>query len=651
MRIYLKLLFLFISIVAFSQNKKGATDFNSTYQNMSDSTKSIKKKTATIDRYRVITLDRDTTYIDTSLTIQKEYSHNYLRKDNFGLLPFPNDGQTYNTLQYSLTGFSLYPEFGFKAKHFNFLEADQIRYASVATPVTELYFKTTQLKGQSVDSFFALNTSPNLNFSIAYRGLRSEGKYMNQLASTGNFRFTTSYNTSNQQYRANFHYVQQDILNEENGGITTVSDFESGDVDYKNRQRLEVFLTDAKSFLKGKRVFLDHVFRISTLSKSNNLYVNHQFNYENKFFEYNQATVPSTLSGTIVYRFGDSFKTSGINDQTHYNKMYNKFGLTYENSSIGKFRFFVDDFRSNYYYNQILIFDNRTVVNILSQKINNLGSEYEYRKNKWNGKFLYSRSITNQSLSNLDAKMQFDLDEENQFTFQYQNINKLPNNNYNLYQSSYIAYNWSNDFKNEKINSLAATATTPWLNASFQFSVLKDHLYFNDVSSVSQKLTHTQIIAPAQYGGTINYMSLKLSKEFRSGKFALDNTVLYQRVGQDEVVLNVPELVTRNTIYFTDYFFKKALYLQAGLIFNYFTKYYANEYNPVVGEFFVQREKQIGDFPNLDFFVNAKIQRTRIYFKAEHFNSLLTGNNYFASPNNPYRDFTIRFGLIWNFFD
>ena len=121
MRIYLKLLFLFISIVAFSQNKKGATDFNSSYQNMSDSTKSIKKKTATIDRYRVITLDRDTTYIDTSLTIQKEYSHNYLRKDNFGLLPFPNDGQTYNTLQYSLTGFSLYPEFGFKAKHFNFL--------------------------------------------------------------------------------------------------------------------------------------------------------------------------------------------------------------------------------------------------------------------------------------------------------------------------------------------------------------------------------------------------------------------------------------------------------------------------------------------------------------------------------------------------
>ena len=652
MRLYYVILLLLFSSFLFSQNKSKELNFNTKYQSTTDTTKTKQpKKVATIDMYRIVTLERDTTYIDTSLTIQKEYSHNYLRRDTFGLLSFPNDGQTYNTLQYSLTEFSPYPEFGFKAKHFNYLEANQIRYASVATPVTELYFKTTQLKGQSVDSYFSLNTSPNLNFSIAYRGLRSEGKYINQLVSTGNFRFTTSYTAKNQRYWANFHFTQQDILNKENGGITTIDDFESENTDYKNRQRLEVYLTDAKSFLKGKRFFLNHGFRVNNRQGANNLYINHQFDYENKFFEYNQATVPSVSSGKVVYRFGDSFKTSGINDQTHYNRMYNKLGLTYENTSLGKFQFFVDDFRSNYYYSQILIFDNRTVSNALVQKINSAGGQYEYRKNKWNGKFIYSRSITNQSLSNLDAKMQFDLDSENQFTFQYQNINKLPNNNYNLYQSSYVSYNWSNNFNNEKINSLSASATTPWVNASFQFSVLKDHLFFDDVATAAQKLAETQIVSPSQYAGTINYLSLKMSKEFQFGKFALDNTLLYQKVDQNQAVLNVPELVTRNTIYFTDYFFKKALYLQTGVVFNYFTKYYANEYNPVIGEFFVQREKQIGNFPNLDFFVNAKIQRTRIYFKAEHFNSSLSGNNFYASPNNPYRDLTIRFGLVWNFFE
>jgi hypothetical protein len=43
------------------------------------------------------------------------------------------------------------------------------------------------------------------------------------------------------------HFVSHDIL-KENGGITTVSDFESGDVRFLNRQRLQVYLTDAESF-------------------------------------------------------------------------------------------------------------------------------------------------------------------------------------------------------------------------------------------------------------------------------------------------------------------------------------------------------------------------------------------------------------------
>ncbi|MFV8338048.1 putative porin [Flavobacterium sp. LB3P21] len=652
MRIIFYLCFLVFPAVVFSQEKREQTIIYDSKYNSSDSVKKQIQKTATIDLYKVITIENDTTYIDTSLTIQKEYSHNYLRKDIFGLLPFSNDGQTYNTLQYSLTDFSPYPEFGFKAKHFNFLEANQIRYYSVATPVTELYFKTTVRKGQSVDAFITLNTSENLNFSIAYKGLRSEGEYINQLSSTGNFRFTTSFNTKNKRYFAKVHYTFQDILNEENGGITTIDDFESEDPNYNNRQRFEVYFSDAKSFLKGKRIFLDHNFRINSEKGNNNLYLTHQFNYENKFFEYNQATVPSTVGGTIVYRFGESFKTSGINDQTRYNKMYNRVGLVYENTTLGKFQFFADDFRSNYYYDQILIFDNQNVIpSSFSQEINSVGGQYEYQKNKWNGKFLYSRSLTAQSLSNLDAKLEYDFNDETQFSFQYQNINKLPNSNYNLYQSSYVQYNWSNDFKNEKINSISANANSPWVDAEVQFSVLKDHLYFNDVSSSEQALAKTQIVAPSQYDGTINYLSVKVSRELIFGNFALDNTILYQKVDQQDAILNVPEIVTRNTFYYSNYLFKKALFLQTGISLNYFSSYYANDYNPVIGEFFAQNDKQIGNHPNFDFFINAKIQRTRIYFKAEHFNSSLTGNNFYSSPNNPSRDFTIRFGLIWNFFN
>lgn len=644
MRIIFFLYFLALPTFLLSQVKSNNTDANK-YQSKSDTIK--KDKVATIDQYRFITIERDTTYLDTSLTIQREYSFNYLRKDIFGLLPFSNEGQTYNTLQYSLNRFSPYPEFGFKAKHFNFLEANDIKYSSVATPITELYFKSVMQKGQNLDSFFTLNTSPRLNFSIAYKGLRSVGKYINQLASTGNFRFTISYNTLNNRYFANAHFTYQDVLNEENGGITTIDDFESEDPRYDNRQRLEVYLTDAKSFLKGKRFFVDHFFRVNSTKGANNLYVAHQFNYENKFFEYNQVTVPSIVGSTTVYRFGDSYASSGINDQTHYNKMYNKVGLVYENTTLGKFQFFADDFRSNYYYNQILIFEDRTIPASLSRNINSAGGQYEYQKNKWNGKFLYSRSVTNQSLSNLDGKLNYEMNDDYQFSFGYQNLNKLPNDNYNLYQSSYVNYNWSNDFKNEKINSITANATTPWIQASLQLMTINDYLYFENTSTDDNQ----QIISPKQYGNAINYVSLKASKEFKFGRFALDNTILYQKTDQQDPILNVPEIVTRNTIYYTNYLFKKALFLQTGITLNYFTSYLANDYNPVIGEFFIQNKKEIGNYPNLDFFVNAHIQRTRIYVKAEHFNSSFTGNNFYSAPNSPYRDFTIRFGLIWNFFN
>lgn len=654
MRIFIFLYLLVVPTLLFSQEKivpNNGLDMNTKYSSITDTVKKKKSLVATIDQYKIVTLEHDTTYVDTSLTLKSAYRQNHLRKDTFGLLPFSNIGQNYNVLQYNLTSFSPYPEIGFKAKHSNYMEANEIKYYSAATPLTELFFNTTINKGQNVDSFITLNTSKNLNFSIAYRGLRSEGDYINQLVSAGNFRFTTSYATTDRRYALNAHFTSQDISNEENGGITTPADFESDNKDYKNRQRLQVYLTDAKSFLKGRRLFFDHAFRINPKDGSNNLYITHQFNYEYKFFEYNQPTVISTVDGEPVERFGESYATSNINDQTRFEKLYNKVGATYENSLLGKFNFFVDDYRSNYKYDRIIVFkDGRTIPDNLYQQINNFGGQYEYQKNKWNGRFLYSRSITDVSLSDLDAKLRYNMNDKIQFDFRYRNVNKLPNNNYNLYQSSYVKYNWSNSFKNEKINTLSANVYTPWLNAEVEYSVLKDHLYFADVSSPTEIANQIQIVNPAQYGNAINYLTIKASREFKFGPFGFDNTLLYQKVDQSDLILNVPDFVTRNTFYYSGYFFKKALYMQTGVIFNYFTKYYGNDYNPVVGEFFIQEKKKIGGYPLFDLFVNARIRQTRFYLKAEHINAIFSKSDYYSAPNNPYRDFVIRFGLVWNFF-
>ena len=591
-----------------------------------------------INLYKIYTLQKDTTFVDTTLTIQKEYKYNLLRKDIFGLIAFANEGHTYNTLDFNYSNKSIFPNMGFTAKHFNYLEVNDIKYYNVPTPLSDLYFKTVMTQGQSLDAFLTVNTKPNLNFSIAYKGLRSIGKYINNISSSGNFRFTTSYFTNDKRYFLNAHFTGQDISNQENGGITDVSLFETSEPPFDNRERLDVYFRDATSFLKGHRFFIDHYYKLNK-NNPNNLVIFHQFNHEYKFFEFTQPTLSE--------RFGDSFSTR-INNKTRYNHLYNKVGTAFTTKKYGDVSVFLEDNAFNYYYSNVIYdeFGNIQVPNALNDRITSLGGNYSYNINKLKINASVTNSITDQNVSAIEANLQYKINEDYQFGFKYSKLNTIPNLNFSLYQSSYVEYNWSNNFKTEKRNQFQAEAKTKWLNIEANYSVLNDYLFFANETNNIEELQ----VKPFQYANTINYLSVKANKEFRVGKFALDNTILYQAVDQADNVLNVPQIVTRNTLYFTDYVFKNAMEIQTGIIFNYFTEYYANDYNPLLGEFYVQNETKIGNFPMFDFFINAKVKQTRIFLKAEHFNSSFTGYNFFSAPNYPYRDFLVRFGLVWNFF-
>jgi len=621
--------FLFLSFSVFSQDD----DLNNTKGLVQG--KEIKPS---IDLYKIYTLQKDTTFVDTSLTIKSEYKYNFLRKDIFGLMPFSNEGQTYNTLDFGLKSKSVMPVIGFTGKHFNYFEANDIKYYSVPTPLTDLYFKTVMEQGQSLDAFLTINTKPNLNFSIAYKGLRSLGKYVNFLSSSGNFRFTSSYFTKDKRYILNAHFAGQDISNQENGGIINTNDFESSDDNFKERDRLDVYFEDATSLLKGNRFFVDHSFKLSK-SNPNSLVFIHQFSQEYKFFEFNQDNANT--------RFGASF-SNRISNKTRYNNLYNKLGVAYKTKSYGDLEFFIEDNNYNYYYNSVVYdsFGNISVPNSISERINMIGGNYTYFANKLIAKLSVSQAISDQGISNIEANAKYKLNDNYQFEFNYQKLNSLPNLNYTLYQSNYVDYNWFNNFKNEKLNQFTFSANTKWINLSAQYKVLNDHLFFDNTTNNIATLT----VKPVQYNKTINYFSVKANKEIKFWKFALDNTILYQAVDQADDVVNVPQLTTRNTLYFSEYVFKKAMFLQTGVTFQYFTEYYANDYNPLIGEFYVQNETKIGGFPMFDFFINARVRQTRIFLKAEHFNSAWTGNNFYSAPNYPYQDFIVRFGLVWNFF-
>ena len=76
-------------------------------------------------------------------------------------------------------------------------------------------------------------------------------------------------------------------------------------------------------------------------------------------------------------------------------------------------------------------------------------------------------------------------------------------------------------------------------------------------------------------------------------------------------VINVPEWNVRTTLALTTDMFKKALHVQTGVTGQYFTGFYADQYNPLLGDFMRQDQQQIGDYPRVDVFFNGKIRQAR----------------------------------------
>ncbi len=608
----------------------------------------------TIRDYKIISYGRDTTFLDTTLTIQKEYRYNYLRRDDFELMPFANVGQPYNRLGVDFDRSGLYPLLGAHAKHYNYLEVADISYFNVATPMTDLYFKTTFEQGQLLDATLTFNTSERFNFSIAYKGFRSLGKYQYNEAESGNFRTTANYSTRNGRYRLRAHIAAQDIINEENGGLLNKElQFESEDPEFQDRSRIDVVFTNAMGKILGKRYYLDHQYTVAGKVRDSagvpptSLDLGHEFTYETKYYQFTQ-TAQNDYFGEVLL--------SPIDDKATLKTMYNQVHARFSNRTLGALTGFASLYSYSYFFNSILITDDGQIDNRLQGEEIAIGGKYFKRIGGFDvgGDLAYTVSgeLTDYSLNGRAA---FRINEHHRLWAGIHASSRLPDYNTLLYQSEYANYNWQNSeaFESQKVNSLSVGLESDLFGrVEAKYTTTGQYTYFASEATEEQIAAGQEnaYVRPFQEENSVNLLKVTYAREFRLGKWALNNTLMYQAVSQSSPVLNVPDLVTRNTLYYSSDVFKKAMFLQTGITFKYFTTYNMDAYNPLLAEFYVQNREELGGFPMLDFFINAKVRQTRIYLKAEHFNSSFTGNSFYAAPNYPYRDFVIRFGLVWNLF-
>ncbi len=648
------LLFLGLCVSGLSQDRKlqrinsGSARTNS--QNAKD-TESVQetKERPPIDQYKIINYKNDTIIADTSLTIQKEYKYNYLRKDDFELLPFHNIGQTFNNLGYTFDKVYLKPEFGAQARRFYYLEEEDIYHYYVPTPYTDLFFKTTFEQGQNLDASFTSNFTDRLNFYIAYKGLRSLGNYQNSATSNGHFRIGVAYSTKNDRYYLKTHFTSQDFLVEENGGLTPQArqQYIDGEEDFTNRAQLDTQLDNAQNFFLGKRFMLDHYYKLrkgNDSTQNGQLRLKHKILFRDKSFTFTQQQ--------STENFGIALENQNLNKKVEYQDVENRVGLSYRLNPLGIFEFNLSHSNLNYGYQSVFISDDFEVPNRLITDVLAVGGSYDGQIGKFNlkGDFQYNFSGDFQgNYIKTEARYDFSKDISSKARL---NINShAPNFNFIMHQSDYLNYNWFNNFENVKTQYLSAEIESKKFGkAEASLTQIQDYTYFGYIDNPDTASAADTLVRPFQFSGEVRYFKLKLEKTFRYGKFSLANTVMYQNVLDGADVFRVPDLVTRQSLFYTDRWFKKALFLQTGVNFKYFTGYNANAYDPILAEFVVQDFETFNDFYTLDFFFNIKVRQARVYFKYENFTTLFEDNTSFSAPYYPYRDAVIRFGLVWNFF-
>ena len=609
------------------------------------STKLNKNPDAKIQDYLIISRTNDTVAVDTSLTIEKYHKINFLRKDDFDLIPFSNTGVAYNTLSFYGIN-SINPKMGASNKYYSYDSVDDVVYYDLPTPFTELMYRSVFEQGQLLDAVYSVNTSRQFNFSISRKGLRSLGNYQNFISSSSNFKISTNYFSKNKKYRFRTHYTNQKLFSEQNGGINNsdILNFENGNSQFLDRGVFDPNFENAHNEFLGKRFYVDQSYVLidkDSISNSN-LELFNSIYLEEKKYKFQQSASDEF--------FGDSFVSQEINDKILLNSLNLHAGLIYNSDIFGKINLglrYVSDKYSleNYQIDQYI--DNTQSIN---SKTTFITAEYlkTFSKIELNAKtenFIFGDNKSNM----FSSSIMLQLKNNNSFTANYKLFSSVPNYNFLLHRSNYENYNWNNQFDNTITNSISlGLKLNEIIDLDVDLISVKKHIQFekivNDLADSGE-----YSILPIQQNGNLDILKLQLGRKINFGKFSIDSKLLFQKSLSDDII-NLPQIVSRNTVYFSTDMFKKALFLQTGFGVKYFSKFYMNGYDPLLSELYIQNEKEIGEFPIIDFFINAKIQQTRLYFKFEHFNSSFTGYNYYSAPNYPYRDFSFRFGLVWNFF-
>ena len=167
--------------------------------------------------------------------------------------------------------------------------------------------------------------------------------------------------------------------------------------------------------------------------------------------------------------------------------------------------------------------------------------------------------------------------------------------------------------------------------------------------NITRPIYFDTIGTPQQMDGNIQVLAADLQLNITTPWVNLDNSIVYQLSSSDKMPL--PTITLYNNLYYHGTWVK-VLDVQIGVDMRFFTKYYAPVLNPALGQFCIQNEVQVGNYPVLNVYANFYVRKLRLklFAQYQHLNESFMNKQYLEMPSYPMSPDMFRAGLAWHFY-
>lgn len=536
---------------------------------------------------------------------------------------------------------------------------DQVAYYNTKVPIAIVNYHTgggMLNREERFRTMLSMNANKKLNFGGRFDYVYARGFYQNQRVRQLNYQLFSSYTSD--RYSFHTYLNPYDFQNFENGGITD-DDYildpeskQSGKNPIDSRSIPVVFGDDVSNSIKGGSYFFTHRYNLGfyrdvesgdsidvpdslllsefvpvssivhTAKIDNNSRTFRGYGIPADYYPHTFLSPDSTVDATSYWSVKN---TIALSLREGFNK-WAKAGLTaYLHTDFRSFELpdSITKNRSSY---------SETVVNIGGELSKRTGKILTYIINGELG--VVGKEMGQFKLSG-ELNTRFPLLKDTiQFKARAHIKNLLPNFYHRHYHSNH--FYWDNDFSFEQRVRISGDleSTRLMMGLNFTMDNISNYIYF-DKEGVKQHSGSVQVIGATMY------------KNFSFGIFNWENNVTVQKSTAEEV-LPLPLLTVYSNMYLKSKI-SKVLTFQLGVDCRYFTSYYAPAYEPALGQYYVQNETKVGNFPLTNVYINCHLKQARFFAMLYNAGVGFLGKNYFSTPHYPINPMVFKLGVAVNF--